>query len=152
MTASAIKDQKISEFTLALLEGSGWYQVNYDMAEVITWGKNKGCDFLETPCFNKDTQTAKFEEFCSRIQGEGCSYTGRGWSVCGSQTIQTSASLPGYLDHWGNKTRVSDIFGDNCPMYNMYSNTDCEDPDNQVKAFLGTKEYYGRNSMCFEGK
>ncbi len=46
MTASAILDMRVSEFSLALLEGTGWYKVNYDLADKMTWGKNKGCDFL----------------------------------------------------------------------------------------------------------
>jgi len=40
MTANDIVDARISEFTLALLEGTGWYEVDYDMADPFTWGKD----------------------------------------------------------------------------------------------------------------
>ena len=36
----------ISDFTLALLEDSGWYKVNYYTGGLMRFGKNKGCSFL----------------------------------------------------------------------------------------------------------
>ena len=43
-------EQVISEFTLALLEDSGWYEVNYFTGGLMRFGKNKKCDFLNTDC------------------------------------------------------------------------------------------------------
>ena len=52
-------DQVISEFTLALLEDSGWYQVNYYTGGLMRFGKNKGCNFINNSC------TTEFKnEFC----------------------------------------------------------------------------------------
>ena len=52
-------DQVISEFTLALLEDSGWYKVNYYTGGLMRFGKNKGCEFINNIC------SAKFKnEFC----------------------------------------------------------------------------------------
>jgi hypothetical protein len=31
------------ELTMKLMEGTGWYKVNYLMAEDFYWGKNAGC-------------------------------------------------------------------------------------------------------------
>ena len=39
MTANSKEDMSLSIFTLAFLEGTGWYQVNYSKADEITWGK-----------------------------------------------------------------------------------------------------------------
>ena len=39
-------DQVISEFTLALLEDSGWYKANYYTGGLMRFGKNKGCEFF----------------------------------------------------------------------------------------------------------
>lgn len=50
MTASEIDDARISEFTLAFLEGTGWYDVDYTMAEPFNWGRNQGCTFHDGPC------------------------------------------------------------------------------------------------------
>ena len=39
-----------SRITLALMEDTGWYKANYDMASDLTWGKNLGCDFVMKSC------------------------------------------------------------------------------------------------------
>ena len=39
-----------SRLTFALLEDSGWYLPNYDLAQEITWGKNLGCEFATKSC------------------------------------------------------------------------------------------------------
>ena len=43
-------DQVLSEFTLSLLEDSGWYKVNYYTGGLMRFGKNKGCQFLTEDC------------------------------------------------------------------------------------------------------
>jgi hypothetical protein len=40
MTGSSMADGAFSEFTLSLFEDSGWYKVNYALAEPLYWGKN----------------------------------------------------------------------------------------------------------------
>ncbi|KAL5009194.1 hypothetical protein ScPMuIL_014775 [Solemya velum] len=56
----------VDRMTLAVLEDSSWYKVNYSMADTYMWGKNGGCSF-GLAC-NKSS-----EFFCTgRIQG--CHY------------------------------------------------------------------------------
>ena len=43
----------LSSLTLALLEDSGWYSVDYSAAEPLEWGRGKGCDFINQGCGNK---------------------------------------------------------------------------------------------------
>ena len=43
------RDQKFLPFS-ALLEDSGWYKPNYEMAEELHWGKKLGCDFAMKSC------------------------------------------------------------------------------------------------------
>jgi len=51
MTASEMDYRRaISVFSLALLEDSGWYQVNYGLTENYYWGLNEGCDFFDARC------------------------------------------------------------------------------------------------------
>ena len=38
----------VDPISLALLEDSGWYKVNYSMVEYYPWGKGKGCNFGNT--------------------------------------------------------------------------------------------------------
>ena len=65
-------EQVISEFTLALLQDSGWYEVNYFTGGLMRFGKNKKCEFLENDC----TSPTNFKnEFFNINENEspGCS-------------------------------------------------------------------------------
>ena len=53
----------ISEFTLALLNDSGWYQVNYYTGGLMRFGKNKGCEFLNNDCTDNKGNTKFKNEF-----------------------------------------------------------------------------------------
>lgn len=47
MIATNKKNSVVSRFTLALFNSTGWYSsVNYSLVEPLTWGKGKGCSFL----------------------------------------------------------------------------------------------------------
>ena len=65
------EEQVISEFTLAVLEDSGYYKANYYTGGLMRYGKNKGCDFLKEKCVNSDhTINPLFEnEFYDTISG-----------------------------------------------------------------------------------
>ena len=55
------EEQVISEFTLAVLEDSGFYQANYYTGGLMRFGKNKGCDFLNLKCVNNGIVNPKFK-------------------------------------------------------------------------------------------
>ena len=42
--------QRVSEFTLAWLEDSGWYKPNYRMAQPYRYGEGEGCDVMDGNC------------------------------------------------------------------------------------------------------
>jgi len=148
MTASAIIDTRITEFSLALLEGTGWYEVNYEMAESITWGKNRGCSFIQGDCINTLSKKSNFEEFCTPLLKRSCSWTKRSGSACGAFQLQIDSNIPSVINWWGNNTVTQDPFSDNCPILLPYSNLDCEDSSNQKSATI-TAEFYGYGSKCF---
>ena len=50
-------EQVISEFTLALLEDSGYYKANYYTGGLMRYGKHKGCSFVMGDCINRTTHT-----------------------------------------------------------------------------------------------
>ena len=153
MTASSIRDKRFSEFTLAVLEGSGWYQVNYSFAEPMSYGKNQGCVFLDTKCMNSTTLKPNFKEFCSPLTSKGVSWTRRGYGFCGSQNLKASSYLKSEFDYWGNNTYVDDNFADNCPQILMGYQTeiDCEDTFQSEKARLYPVEFFGFGSKAFMG-
>jgi len=78
MTASQINDQRLSELTLALLESTGWYKVDYSMADPFYYGKGEGCGYMSS--------CSGFKEFCSG-SSEGCSYHGQAGAYCGSDSF-----------------------------------------------------------------
>ena len=51
----------VSEFTLALFEDSGWYNVKYYTGGLMKFGKNKGCAFLEKNCLDPVTHKTEFD-------------------------------------------------------------------------------------------
>ena len=53
----------VSEFTLALLEDSGWYKTNYYTGGLMKFGKNKGCDFIRNNCLDSNFNTQFPNEF-----------------------------------------------------------------------------------------
>lgn len=50
MTGAFDFNPVLSQLTLALLEDSGWYCVDYSVAESLVWGRGKGCDFISQGC------------------------------------------------------------------------------------------------------
>ena len=59
---SYTEEQVVSEFTLAVLEDSGYYKPNYYTGGLMRYGKNKGCEFLKKECVDKSTHKIK-EDF-----------------------------------------------------------------------------------------
>jgi hypothetical protein len=57
------EEMTISEITLALLEDSSWYKINYYTGGLMRFGKNGGCGFLGNYCLNQDLKTDFKNEF-----------------------------------------------------------------------------------------
>lgn len=148
MTGSTKSDSAISVFTLALFEGTGWYSVDYAMAETFTWGQGKGCSFVSGSCVSGSPPQANFEEFCSNVAREGCTHTGKSIAVCGSQVFAYNTDMDSSFDYWEDSTAMADGYADNCPYMMNFIN--CEDSLNQLNAAL-SGEFYGSQSRCFSG-
>lgn len=68
---------QMTPVTLALLEDSGWYKVNYTKAEISTWGYGMGCDFVFGPCLESNSPSPTVPEygrgfFCGQDGAMGC--------------------------------------------------------------------------------
>jgi len=129
MTSSIVPDMRISNLTLALLEGSGWYFPDYSFAEPMNWGKGQGCTFVTGSCTTSLGKPA-FSEFCTS-GSFGCSPTARVGVSC----------------------NPSDMFNNGCSWFVPLGQNDCEDPDAISSALLPTMEAYGgaTGSRCFTG-
>lgn len=50
MTGTSSMNPVFSGLTLALLEDSGWYHVNYSASDPLVWGRGQGCSFAQQSC------------------------------------------------------------------------------------------------------
>jgi len=126
MTSGVIHGRRISEFSFAVLEGSGWYMPNYTYAEPFFFGQGQGCNFLYQEC---TASTFNFDDFCTG-SSRGCTQVGRGGGVCSSDTRSE-----------GCKYNIPNV------------DYDCESADAVDNSRLPTKEVFGREagSKCFNG-
>jgi len=126
MSSGAILGGKVSEFSLALLEGSGWYIPDYDYAEHYFFGKGQGCGFTTEKC---SSSSSKFDEFCTG-NSRGCAASGRGGGYCSSDSI-----------------------ADGCRFYYPDDDYNCENPDAGDFSRLPDLQVFGRESgsKCFTG-
>ena len=69
----------ISEFTLSLLEDSGWYKANYYTGGLMRFGKNKGCNFLKSHCIFYDY---KYDNYYTYYNDEYFAYDMNGKPSC----------------------------------------------------------------------
>ena len=80
MTSQTTKHSLITKMTLALFEDSGWYKPNYELAEDMWWGKNRGCDFIHhSKCPMGEPQSNATGEFCRFTDSKDYSFGCDAW-------------------------------------------------------------------------
>lgn len=123
MIADSYGENYISELSLALLEDSGWYKVDYSKAQGIKWGKGKGCDFLNEKCINEIpskhflkkntfTYTTKFKnEFCTNFNEEKCSINRKFRGICAVREFQGKGVIPPEFNYFSKYTENQNDIG-----------------------------------------
>ena len=126
MTSGLIYQQSYSEFSLAMLEATGWYVPDYAYVDPYWFGQGQGCDFLTKSC---SSANSLFDDFCTG-SSRGCTVQGRGGGSCSSDTRS-----------------------DGCKFVHPNVNYDCENPSATSYARLPSLQTFGRtaNSKCFTG-
>ena len=112
----------ISEFTLALLEDSGYYKAKYYTGGLMQYGKNKGCDFLNKKCVNDGKVDPKFKnEFFDTIYylnyDPSCSSGRQSRTYHG---IYIYSSIPKQFQYYSNSTYGGRSSCDYCPVSQEY--------------------------------
>ncbi|KRX00521.1 Insulin-like growth factor binding protein, N-terminal [Pseudocohnilembus persalinus] len=127
----AFMPRGLSRVELAILDDTNWYNsINYDLAEVYYWGKDKGCDFLNDPCYQLSN---KFQEFqVNKYSVYGCSF---------DHKSKAKQSLEKYI------TTMNFMF-DFCNYLEPYQACDngIHNQDSNAELF----ESFQSNSRCFE--
>lgn len=167
-----------SRLTLALMEDTGWYQVNYDMAEPLQWGKNLGCLFAKNSCgawmkAKKDVGES-ISPFCDTTeeQSDGkTSCSADRTSVAKCNLVEYTGSLPveyqnilngsihgvvGTEGQYGGNVALADY----CPFYQGFTwtkerkdirSSSCISHHNNPELDKNhALESYGSTSACFE--
>jgi len=122
-----VQDQVISEFTLILLNDTGYYRVNLFTGGLMRFGKNAGCDFFNKDCNEPlenitDAQTTHRRslfpnEFCAGGEKSTCSPGRQSRGVCENYIIsdkivdyQNNFYVRDNWDIYGNE------YADFCPL------------------------------------
>ena len=114
------EEQVISEFTLALLEDSGYYKANYYTGGLMRYGKGKGCDFINSRCVNSTHEINPFfeNEFYDSIKSP---YLVDASCTSGRQSRAYHAwwvydNLPNYYKYFENEKYGGFSPADYCPV------------------------------------
>lgn len=144
MSGTASRNPVFSELTLALLEDSGWYRVNYTQAGQLLWGHGMGCDFTNRGCNNWPRYQGYF---CSDNDKKGCTadYQAKGVCQIASATVATE------YQYFSDPNRVGAYdLPDFCPLTWGYENGWCFDSNAGGTSLVNKGEVFGENSRCFD--
>ena len=116
------EEQVISEFSLAFLEDSGFYQANYYTGGLMRFGKNKGCDFLKLKCVNNGKVNSNFKnEYFDSIKKDdyepSCS-SGR-QSRAYKYLITYDFIIPEEYQYYNSPNIGGRIASDFCPVFSQ---------------------------------
>lgn len=179
MTGTYTQNPVFSRITLALMEDTGWYGVNYDMAEDLDWGKNLGCKFAQHSCRTwmrlQLKNRVRPSPFCYQIKQKPlhsrCTHTNDAMAFC--NLVKYSKNLPleyQYFNHLtrNNQSVIYDAksyggavsLADYCPFFqkfrlknraNRARETVCQLRENSPDYYDNfALESYGVNSKCIE--
>ena len=123
MVSSQVFDSRVTRMSLAVANDSGWYEVDYSMAENYFWGKGEGCAIFENTC-----QTASVSEFCSVEGHRGCSDNHMYRTVCSSNVFHPTCNV--------------NLNIQNCKVQRNATTVQIDEDDNSV---IFT---YGMDSVC----
>ena len=159
----------LSPMTLALLEDSGWYKVDYSVipdppVPGITWGHLKGCPFLFDKCVESTGAVLDPDAFCSLENGYEmkCSKNALTILQCtGAQIFESDSAPPDQLIQYQYLAREKIFFRnhahfDHCPVFSDASIYSCLDNDSQLpgisspdsRCFMNT----GGIALCLRAK
>ena len=72
MTGTHTQNPIYSRITMALMEDTGWYLPNYNMADDFKWGRNLGCDFTFASCLEwmetRQKRGQSIHPFCNKVK------------------------------------------------------------------------------------
>ena len=153
MISSDYTDVVISDITLAVLEDTKFYKVNYYTGGLFRFGKNQGCSFLHKKClYNKGEDTLFENEFCTNPGEAFCSSSHLSKGIC--YIVKYNYRIDSKFRYYDDPLKGGYIPADYCPVSNLFKS----DLDNNYYYPKSCKygktefenEVIGSNSICFE--
>ncbi|CAG0880548.1 unnamed protein product [Darwinula stevensoni] len=176
MTGTHTQNPVYSRITLALMEDTGWYYPNYEMAQELSWGKGLGCDFAMKSC--KEWMDVKLNEgerlypYCDKVKRDPlqteCSADRTSVALCNliehptplPLQFQNFDYLPNVAQNALSKYGGSVVLADYCPYVQEFTwksqnkyvrGSHClYEENNPVPDLNFALELYGENSVCVE--
>ena len=148
MVSTDYPEVAMSDITLALIEDTGFYKVNYYSGGLFKFGKNKGCNFFNKKCI--ENEKASFDEFCNISKEPKCSSSRTLKSSC---FITNYNNLPSQYQYFLDNTKGGYPSTNYCPVPFEYHSTDyyfsnhCQVGTSNLFSEYG--EFIGKNSLCF---
>ena len=165
MTGTISGNAVFSRLTLALMEDTGWYQVDYSMAEPLEWGKNLGCLFAKNSCKAwMSANAGSIQPFCDNMRESlsslktGCTEDKTSVALCTLKNY--TSALPKEYQYFDSPKKGGEMLADFCPYFETFTWTDggkairdstCMFTANSVQSDRNyALESYGQDSRCFE--
>ncbi len=146
----------ISEISLALLEDTGWYYVNYYTGGLFRYGKGLGCDFLNNKCVYSDSSyyiTPFGREFCVEKNEKICSAGNIDRGECYIRNYDSE--IESEYQYFNDKIIGGYEPADYCPVglsypsQNYYFYSRCDSNGKNIYNLSPVYgETYGPNSIC----
>ncbi|CAH0698245.1 unnamed protein product [Spodoptera exigua] len=174
MTGTHTQNSVFSRITFALMEDTGWYRANYELATPLDWGKGLGCKFSMVSCkqWLNSQRRKNPAPFCERIKGNPlrteCSPRRNAVVLCNLvlhdtilprayQHFDTLPNVaPGEEAHYGGSVSLADY----CPYLQEFTwrhksvlvrGSRCSYEENTPKSDVNfALENYGAHSKCFD--
>ena len=147
MISTDYPDTVISDITLALLEDTGFYKVNYYSGGLFKFGKDEGCEFFNKTCIDKTNEKATSKEFCDKEGEFKCSYSRTIKSSC---LLLSGLNIPTEYQYFSDKTKGGYPESNYCPVpYNYHSNYAYFQNHCKYGIVKETFEKMGESSFCF---
>ena len=151
MISSDYQEVVISDITLALLEDTGFYKINYYTGGLFRYGKNQGCAFLDKKClYNNGGSTSFPNEFCLDAKIAFCTSSHLAKGNCYLKTY--SSNLDDKYRYFKDRKKGGFEHADYCPVsYELETDNNYFYPKN---CNYGKQDYstevIGISSICFE--
>eukprot|EP00486_Rosalina_sp_Unknown_P000040 CAMPEP_0201564410 /NCGR_PEP_ID=MMETSP0190_2-20130828/2695_1 /ASSEMBLY_ACC=CAM_ASM_000263 /TAXON_ID=37353 /ORGANISM="Rosalina sp." /LENGTH=904 /DNA_ID=CAMNT_0047980563 /DNA_START=16 /DNA_END=2730 /DNA_ORIENTATION=+ len=116
-----------SGLTFALMNDSGWYDIDYNYVEPYYWAKNAGCEYFNLECIDTDTEQSNWPQyFCVSPNDNGCAYNYDAPAYC--EYYFMHEELPPGSRYFSDSTHGGPAAADYCPF---------RDPNTPISDFEG---------------